>query len=157
MIAPLAKHWRFAVGQAFGAIREMTYAFDFVRHADGHTFVGMDPGYLLDVIDGFLSEEPDIVPQGHRTELEAQKETIAMQIVPAYQRGIQDGQNHYEANRPVALSVAELHSAAMKGAPSDQVRRGWYVEGFCVGFCNCETTSMRERQDADRQNGANPA
>jgi hypothetical protein len=44
-------------------------SFDFLRLADGHTDAGIEPGYLIGVIDGFLSEPEGVVLGGDRAAL----------------------------------------------------------------------------------------
>ena len=57
----LPVHWRFASGQAFAGLRELVRSFDFLRSANGHTYAGIEPAYLVQVIDGFLGEPDGVV------------------------------------------------------------------------------------------------
>jgi hypothetical protein len=126
-------HWRFASGQAFAGLRGMVRSFDFLRLADGHTYVGAKPAYLIDVIDGFLGEPEDVVFGGDRAELQRLRQMLVEQIQPAHEDGLAAGRRRWQEGNRVygGLRIEELHDLALRSAPDDQVLRGWFAEGFC--------------------------
>jgi hypothetical protein len=91
----LPVHWRFAAGQAFAGLRELVRSFDFLRLATGHTYVGIEPGYLVDVIDRFLGEPAGVVYGGDRASLNELGRVLVEQIQPAHRQGLEVGRRRW--------------------------------------------------------------
>lgn len=138
-------HWRFASGQAFAGLRELVRSFDFLRLANGHTYVGVEPGYFVEVIDGFLSEPEGVVFGGDRVNLKELRQVLVEQIQPAHREGLEAGRRRWHDGDRVygALSTGELHGLALKLAPGDEMLRGWFAEGLCFAYTFEEMESLR--------------
>jgi hypothetical protein len=119
---------------------------DFLRLADGHTFVDITPAYLIQVIDGFLGEEEEVVFGGDRAELRRQRQVLVGQIGPAYEQGAAAGRRSWQQGPRVfgVLSVEELHHLALQLAPPEEMVRGCFAEGFCYSYAIEELESLRE-------------
>jgi hypothetical protein len=143
----LPVHWRFAAGQAFARLRELVFSFDFLRLADGHTYVAIEPGYLVEVIDGFLGEPDGVVFGGDRTTLQQLRQLLVERIQPAHEQGRAAGHGHWHDGDHVygAISTEELHRLALELAPADQMLRGWFAEGFCFAYSFQEMESLRDK------------
>jgi hypothetical protein len=122
----LPVHWRFASGQAFAGLRELVRSFDFLRLTNGHTYAGIEPGYLVEVIDGFLGEPDDIVFGGDWANLNEQRKVLVEQIQPAHRQGLETGRRRWHDGNRVygSLSTEELHQLALELAPGDEMLRG---------------------------------
>jgi hypothetical protein len=147
----LPAHWRFAAGQAFAGLRELVCTFDFLRLANGHTYVGVEPGYLLAVIDGFLAEPEDIVLGGNRAELQRLRQLLIEVVMPAHERGLAEGRQRWREGERVygSLQTAALHQLALESAPADPMQRGWFAEGFCFAYSYEELESLRSETNAE--------
>lgn len=147
--SPLPMHWRFAAGQAFAGLRELVCSFDFLRLADGHTYVGIEPGHLIEVIDGFLGEPEGMVFGGNRAELQRLRQSLAERIEPAHRQGLEAGRRRWLEDSRVygSLPTAELHQLALRSAPDDDMLRGWFAEGFCFSYSHEEVESLRNRAE----------
>jgi hypothetical protein len=141
----LPVHWRFASGQAFAGLRELVLSFDFLRSADGHTYAGIDPGYLVEVIDGFLGEPDGVLFGGDRANLNELRRVLVGQIQPAHRQGLEAGRRRWHDGDRVygSLSTTELHRLALESAPSDEMLCGWFAEGFCFAYSSEEMESLR--------------
>jgi hypothetical protein len=141
----LPVHWRFASGRAFAGLRELVQSFDFLRLANGHTYAGTEPGYLVKVIDGFLGEPEAIVFGGDRTNLHELRKLLVEQIQPAHEKGLGAGRRRWHEGDRVygSLSTEELHRLALEMAPADEMLRGWFAEGFCFAYSLAEMESLR--------------
>jgi hypothetical protein len=141
----LPVHWRFAAGQAFAGLRELVRSFDFLRLANGHTYAGIEPGYLVEVIDGFLGEPDGVVFGGDRINLQDLRKLLVEKIQPGHRLGLEAGRRHWqEGDRAYGkLSTDELHQVALDFAPADEMLRGWFAEGFCFAYCFEEMESLR--------------
>src|ERR1051326_2387088 len=96
----LPVHWRFASGQAFAGLRELVRSFDFLRAANGHTYAGIKPSYLVEIVDGFLGEPEGVVFGGDRANLRALRKLLVEQIQSAHRQGLEAGRRHWqEGNR----------------------------------------------------------
>jgi hypothetical protein len=140
-------HWRFACDQAFAGLRELVGSFDFQRLADGHTYVGIEPSYLIQLIDGFLSEPDGVVFGGDRADLQRLLKLVIDHIQPAYRQGLAAGRRHWHEGDGVygSLSTEELHELALKSAPDDGLSQGWFAEGFCFAYSSEELESLRPK------------
>jgi hypothetical protein len=140
-------HWQFASGQAFAGLRGLVCAFDFLRDANGHTYVGIEPGYLIDVIDGFLGEPDAVVFGGDRSTLQDLRKLLIEKVQPAHRDGLEAGRRRWhEGNRAYgSLSTEELHRLALELAPADDMLRGWFAEGFCFAYSFEEMESLRSQ------------
>src|SRR5262249_46488974 len=84
----LSKCWGFAAAQAFARLEEMTYSFDFRRLAGNATYIDIAPSFLVEIIDGFLGEGDDVVPQGSRRNLLECRELLTSRIQVAFDEGL---------------------------------------------------------------------
>jgi hypothetical protein len=143
----LPVHWRFASGQAFAGLRKLVRSFDFLRLANGHTYAGIEPAYLVEVIDGFLGEPDGVVFGGDRASLNELRKTLLEQIQPAHRQGLEVGRRRWHEGDRVygSLSTEQLHRLALELAPGDEMLRGWFAEGFCFAYSLEEMESLRSR------------
>jgi hypothetical protein len=127
---------RFALGQAFAGLRELVRSFDFLRDANGYTYAGIEPGYLVEVIDGFLGEPESVVFGGDRATLNELRKLLVEQIQTAHRQGLEAGRRRWHDSDRIygLLSTEELHRLALESAPSDKMLRGWFAEGFCLAY-----------------------
>lgn len=141
----LPVHWRFASGQAFAGLQQLVRSFDFPRSANGHTYAGIEPGYLVQVIDGFLGEPDGVVFGGDRANLNELRKLLVEQIGPAHQQGLEAGRRRWHEGERVygSLATEELHRLAIELAPSNEMLRGWFAEGFCFAYSYEEMESPR--------------
>ena len=141
----LPLHWRFASGQAFAALRELVRSFDFLRLANGHTYAGIEPAYLLHVIDGFLGEPHGVVFGGDRANLNELRKLLVEHIESAHRQGLEAGRHRWHDGDRVygSLSTEDLHRLALASGPSDEMLRGWFAEGFCFAYSFEEMESLR--------------
>jgi hypothetical protein len=141
----LPVHWRFAAGQAFAGLRDLVRSVNFLRLANHHTYAGIEPGYLIEVIDGFLAEPEGVVFGGDRAELQRLRQVLVERIQPAYQEGLLAGRKHWHEGDRVygSLATEELHQLALRPAPDDEMLRGWFAEGFCFAYSFEEMESLR--------------
>jgi hypothetical protein len=120
-------------------------SFDFLRLANGHTYAGIEPQYLVKVIDGFLGEPDGVVFGGDRAKLNELRTVLVEQIEPAHRQGLEAGRCCWHDSDRVygSLSTAELHRLALELAPGDEMLRGWFAEGFCFAYSFEEMESLR--------------
>ena len=120
-------------------------SFNFLRDANGHTYAGIEPGYLLQVIDGFLGEPDGFVFGGDRANLNELRKLLVEQIQPAHRQGLEAGRcRWHDGNRVYgSLPTEELHRLALELAPNDEMLRGWFAEGFCFAYSFEEMESLR--------------
>jgi hypothetical protein len=146
----LPVHWRFAAGHAFAGLRELVRAFDFLRLANTHTYAGVEPGHIIEVIDGFLGEPEGVVLGSDRAELLRLRQSLVEHIQPAHRQGLTAGRRcWHEGDRAYgSLPTEELHRLAMVSAPNDPMLRGWFAEGFCYAYSLEEMESMRNEAGA---------
>jgi hypothetical protein len=131
-------------------LRDNRRSFDFLRRADGHTYAGVEPGHLIEVIDGFLGEPKGVVPGGNRAELRRLRKTLIEQIQPAHRQGLAAGRRrrHEGDGAHGSLPTEELHQLALRSAPDDDMLRGWFAEGFCYAYSLGEMESLRSEAGA---------
>jgi len=141
----LPVHWRFASGQAFAGLRGLVRAFDFLRSANGHTYAGVEPACLVQVIDGFLGEPDGVVLGGDRANLNEWRKLLVEEIQPAHRQGLEAGRHYWHEGDRIfgSLSTEELQRLALELAPSDEMLRGWFAEGFCLAYSIEEMESLR--------------
>jgi hypothetical protein len=141
----LPVHWRFACGQAFAGLRELVRSFDFLHLANGHTYAGIEPTYLLQVIDGFLGEPDGVAFGGDRANLNDLRKLLVEKIEPAHRQGLEAGRRRWHDGDRVygSLSTEDLHRLALGSGPSDEMLRGWFAEGFCFAYSFEEMESLR--------------
>jgi hypothetical protein len=142
-------HWRFAAGQAIAGLRELVRSFDFLRLADGHTYAGIEPGFLIEVIDGFLAEPDGVIFASDRADLQHFRQALAQQIEPAHRQGLAAGRKRWHEGDRVfgSLPIADLHRLAIRSAPDDEMLRGWFAEGFCFAYSLEEMESLRNESE----------
>lgn len=152
----LPAHWRFAAGQAFAGLRELVRGFDFLRLANGHVYVGLEPVYLVAVIDGFLGELEGIVFDGDRKELLRLRQLLIQVATPAHERGLAEGRRRWREGKRVygSLATEALHRLALESAPADERQRGWFAEGFCFAYSLEEMESLRTHVTAEKDAAA---
>lgn len=145
MVDELPIHWRFASAQAFTSLRELVQSFDFRKFAGKATYVGLPPSYLIDVIDGFLSENGNVVWGGNRAELLTLRQELMERIVPTYELGADAGKKRWEAgDRTLETGgVEQLHALSLQLGPADPLLSGWFAEGFCVAYSSAWLESQR--------------
>jgi hypothetical protein len=145
----LPVHWRFAAGQAIAGLRELVHSFDFLRLADGHTYTGIEPSFLVEVVDGLLAEPEGVVFASDRADLQRLRQSLAQRIEPAHRQGLAAGRKRWhEADRVFgSMPIEDLHRLAMRSAPDDEMLRGWFAEGFCFAYSLEEMESLRNESD----------
>jgi hypothetical protein len=152
----LPVHWRFAAGQAFVGLRDLVRFFDFLCLANGHTCASIEPGYLMEVIDGFLAEPEGVILGDDRAELQRLRIMLTDRIQPVHRQGLAAGRRRWHEGDRVhgSLPTEELHRLAMRSAPDDEMLRGWFAEGFCFAYSFEEMESLRgeagPRQDLNQ-------
>jgi hypothetical protein len=136
----LPVHWGFAFGQAVAGLRELVQAFNFTKLADGHTYVGVEPRHLVEVIDGFLAEKIIGAFGGNVTELGKLRKALVEQIAPTFENGVEAGKRRWEAGNCVCgeIEMEDLHRLALQLGPADPRLNGWFAEGFCVAYSHAE-------------------
>jgi hypothetical protein len=141
----LTAHWRFAAGHAFAGLRDLVHSFDFLRLANGHTYAGLEPDHLMEVIDGFLAEPEGVIFGGDRAELQRLRTMLTDRVRPVHQQGLAAGRRRWHEGDRVygSLPTEELHRLAMRSAPDDETLRGWFAEGFCFAYSFEEIESLR--------------
>jgi hypothetical protein len=141
----LRSHWQFAFGQAVSGLRELVCSFDFAKLADRHTYVGIRPDYLVEVIDGFLGESFISQFGGSRTELENIRQILVKKIIPAFESGLESGKSRWKTGNRVygEIDTKQLHDLASQLGPADAALNGWFAEGFCFAYSYAELESMR--------------
>jgi hypothetical protein len=141
----LPVHFRFAFGQAFLSLGELVRSFDFLRLTNGHTYVGIEPDYLVKVIDGFLGEPAGVLYQGEIANLNKLRKSLVEQIQPAYREGLEAGRRNWHDGDGVygSLSTESLHQRALQLAPESEMLRGWFAEAFCFAFSIEQMESLR--------------
>ena len=145
----LPAHWRFAAGQAIAGLRELVRSFDFLHLADGHTYAGIEPGFLIEVIDGFLAEPDGVIFASDRADLQRLRQALAQRIQPAHRQGLAAGRKRWHEGDRVfgSMPIEDLHRLAMRSAPDDEMLRGWFAEGFCFAYSLEEMESLRNESD----------
>ena len=140
----LPVHWQFAAGRAFATLHEFVHAFDFGRLANGHTYAGIQPRYLVEVIDGFLREPDGTLFGGDRKNLQQLRTLLVEQIQQSHEQGLAAGRRHWRESERVygRLTTAALHELALRSAPEDAMLRGWFAEGFCYAHSFEEMESL---------------
>ena len=120
-------------------------SFDFLRLANGHTYAGIEPDYIVKVIDGFLGEPDGVVFGGDRANLNELRKMLVEQIQPAHRQGLKAGRRRWHDGDRVygSLSTKELHRLALELASGDEMLRGWFAEGFCFAYSFAELESLR--------------
>lgn len=141
---PLPVHWQFAAQQASSQLHEFVCSFDFLRYANGQTYYGITPEYLLEVIDGFLAD-PNATEyfRGEQASLQHLRQRLVDSVQPAYERGLVEGRKHWSDGEQVygSLSTTELQRLALSLAGNDEWLNGWFAEGFCRAYAHAEMES----------------
>jgi hypothetical protein len=155
----LPVHWRFAAAQAIAGLRELVHSFDFLRLANDHAYTGIEPGHLIEVVDGFLAEPEGVIFGGDRTELRRLRKALAERILPAYRQGLAAGRGRWHEGDRVygSLPTGELHRLALRSAPDDGSLRGWFAEGFCFAYSSEEMVSLGSESDRLTKHSSGPA
>jgi len=140
----LDAHWRFAAGNAFGALETQIRDFNFARIADGHTYSGLSPQKYSEIIDGFLKEDSTVVPGGNRRALEALK-TLLVPMCEAFDTGWGMAKESWNSENGSSGSVAtpSLHAMAYETSPFTDLEREWFVEGYCQSWAQLEFDSLK--------------
>jgi hypothetical protein len=123
----------------------LIHEFNFTKLADGHTYVGAEPVYLVKVIDGFLAEDFIVAFGGCKTELKNLRNILVEQILPAFEDGVATGKRRWETGSRIYGEIAteDLHRLAISLGPADRKLSGWFAEGFCVAYSYAEGESLR--------------
>lgn len=138
-VNPYSPHWSFAMGYAFEALERLIWNFKFEDELSGHArYVGIDPGELAIIIDGFLRER-EYVPGGNLRHLEELRNDIQQKIVPAYRAGKVAAQRRWhdssaeEKAKFEELDLTTVTEEARKQAPPglSESAGNWFVEAYC--------------------------
>ncbi len=99
----------------------------------------------MKVIDGFLGEPDGVLFGGDRTNLNELRKLLVEQIEPAHRQGLEAGRRRWHDGDRVygSLSTDDLHRLALELAPSDEMLRGWFAEGFSFAYSFEEMESLR--------------
>jgi hypothetical protein len=143
---PLPIHWQFAAGNAFRTLETYVREFDFARYSDGHTYSGLKPQEYIDIIDGFLAEDANVVPGGNRTKLEELRRLLVHHILAAFNVGVHTAVETWNnSDREYgSVDTPDLHVMARDLSPFSGVKREWFIEGFCQSYANTEVESLRD-------------
>jgi hypothetical protein len=142
----LAPHWLFAFGHAMHGLERLVRHFDFDQEVRHHTFVGVPtPEQIIEIIDGFLSEEITATLGGDRAHLLELRTVVTDRTAPAYEGGIAAAREDWyrEPHTYCDTSTADLHRRAAQQAPADDIERNWYIEGYSRSWAREETNSVR--------------
>ena len=152
--SPLGTHWFFAAGAAFEALRKLVRAFDFDSLCGNANYVGVSPRYLMEVIDGFLTESSDVVPGGNRAELAELRNVLVTSIEPAYDEGVAAGSRSFTEAGCIESGVSwdDLPERARSSTDRCDYTRDWFVEGFCYGWTSAHLDALK-REAGDEQAG----
>ncbi len=146
MLDPQSIHWRFAAGNAFHALETQVRQFDFATYADGHTYSGWKPQEYIDIIDGFLAEDENVVPGGNRLSLKELRKLLVHHVLSAFNTGIHTAievWNHSDRQNG-SLDTPDLHALARAQSPFSGVKAEWFIEGFCQSYAQTEMESLRD-------------
>ncbi|WP_442506023.1 hypothetical protein SH528x_004843 [Novipirellula sp. SH528] len=146
MLDPQSIHWRFATGNAFRALETQVRKFDFATCADGHTYSGLNPQEYIDIIDGFLAEDLDVVPVGNRSSLQELRKLLVHHILAAFNVGFHTAVEVWNnSDRQYgSLDTPDLHALARDRSPFSGLKTEWFVEGFCQSYAQTEMESLRD-------------
>ncbi len=136
----IAKHWQFATSNAIKALERHILEFNFEHTARHHAYGGASPSLYLEIIDGFLSEPPEIVPGGNRNTLNGIRTRIVKQLDPAFQAGIIRGCADWQASPRIwgQLEPEEYRQMARQAGPTDALELEWFMEGYCQAWAKAE-------------------
>jgi hypothetical protein len=129
-------HWQFAAATAFARIGGLTRSFDFEREVVRANYVGITPGYIVEIIDGFLDEPDGVIFQGNRRDLVECRKLLISSIQAAFDSGLTAGDAAFRNSGDLrdCWKSNQLHDLAGKAAPDERSIRGWFMEGFCYGW-----------------------
>ena len=145
MLDPKSVHWQFAAGNAFSALESQIRRFDFELCANGHSYAGLNPHEFVQIIDGFLSEDTEVVPSGNRSALRELRQFLVENVIQAYDAGSKSGTTTWKASDQEYCSIGlqELQAKARKISPFSDVEAEWFVEGFCRAYTRSELESLK--------------
>ncbi|MCR9118026.1 MAG: hypothetical protein NXI22_13910 [bacterium] len=146
MLDPKSPHWRFAAGNAFRALETQVRQFDFATYANGHTYSGLKPQEYIDIIDGFLAEDENVVPGGSRSSLQELRKLLVHHILAAFNVGVHTAVDVWnDSDRQYgSLDTPDLHAFARERSPFSGLKTEWFVEGFCQSYAQTEMESLRD-------------
>ena len=146
MLDPQSIHWRFAAGNAFHALETQVRQFNFTSCADGHTYSGLKPQEYIDIIDGFLAEDENVVPGGNRSSLNELRKLLVHHILAAFDVGFHTAIDVWnDSDRQYcSLDTPDLHALARERSPFSGLKTEWFVEGFCQSYAQTELESLRD-------------
>ena len=146
MLDPQSTHWQFAAGNAFAALETQVRQFNFARYANSHTYSGLNPQEYIDIIDGFLAEDENVVPGGNRTSLQELRELLVHHILAAYDAGVHSAVATWTSSTTAERSMpnCDLHALACRLSPFSELKAEWFIEGFCYSYAQTEFESVRD-------------
>lgn len=144
MLDPQSKHWRYAAGNAFQALETKIRLFDFSACANGHTCSGFKPQDYIDIIDGFLAEDQNVVLGGNRAALQELRKLLVESLI-VFDVGAQNAIETWNTDRQrCSLNTQESHVLARKRSPYSGLETEWFIEGFCQSYAQTELESIRD-------------
>ena len=146
MLDPKSPHRRFAAGNAFRALETQIREFDFVTFANGHTYSGLKPQDYINIIDGFLADNENVVPGGNRLSLQELRKLLVDHVLAAFDVGFHTAVDVWnDSDRQYcSLDTPNLHALARQRSPFSGLKTEWFVEGFCQSYAQTELESLRD-------------
>jgi hypothetical protein len=89
-------HWSFALGTAISTLEALVRTFDVDKESKGHSYSGIDPRYFLEIIDGFLSENQNLMPSDI-TRLTEMRVALTHAFIPAYMHGLETATKRWQS------------------------------------------------------------
>lgn len=139
-------HWKFALRTTFTRLEQLILRFDVVAETGAKGYTGVPlPDELLTIIDGFLSEQEQLV-EGDVRRLQQMRDYLQKHLVPIYHAGRQLAQNQWhdalpEQRRYLAdLTLKDVRRTAWSSVPTHagSTEANWFVEGFCYTWWHDE-------------------
>ena len=133
-------------GNAFRALETHVRQFDFTTYANGHTYSGLKPQEYIEIVDGFLAEDENVVPGGNRSSLKELRKLLVHHILAAFNVGFHAAIEVWnDSGRQYgSLDTPHLHALARERSPFSGVKTEWFVEGFCQSYAQTEMESLRD-------------
>jgi hypothetical protein len=143
----LGKHWQYAAAATLARLEEITYSFDFKREAGSANCVGITPQFFVEIIDGFLTEGEDVVPQGNRRDLIESRHFLTSRVQQAFDEGLAAGKAAYEGSPKLhdSWDTELIRNLAAGAAPADDKLRGWFMEGFCYAWTLANLENVKKQ------------
>jgi hypothetical protein len=150
--ATLPIHIRFAIGEAMYGLEQLIKHFDFRSAVFHHAYSGIpEPNELFQIIDGFLTEGPALIPGGSRNQLIGLRQIVFDTIKPAYEAGWKTASVYWETSKPKygETAIERVQEMAFEKAMDGSIETNWFVEGYCRAW------AMKEMEAVTTE--ANPA